>query len=89
MTTFAVSIYTFVYLSRAQGDPIIRPLSDNFPWAIFLTEEGAHIRLLFPRLRFCINIYQKWLGYILGDFSQTHPVTLVVPQTENTFIERD
>jgi hypothetical protein len=40
----------------------------------------AHIAgPLFPRLRLCFDFGKKnWLGYILGDFSQTHLVTLSV-----------
>jgi hypothetical protein len=33
--------------------------------------------LLFPWQKLCIHCYKNGLGYVLGDFSQTHPVALL------------
>jgi hypothetical protein len=39
-------------------------------------KSSSHFGATFPRLRFCIEFYKNGLGYILGDFSQNHLVTL-------------
>jgi hypothetical protein len=40
---------------------------------------------IFPRDMLCINFYNSELGYTLGDFSQTHLVTLFM--TNKTYFD--